>query len=75
MYQLSYKDHSGNLQVSVKKYIKVQFSGTKLMYRLSYKHRLEIKVQFRGTKLIYRLGYKYRLGNLQVSVRSFTSIS
>ena len=33
MYRLS------NLQVSVKKYIKVQ-SGTKLMYRLSYKYQL-----------------------------------
>ena len=32
MYRLSYKYHLGNLQVSVKKYIKVQFSGTKLMY-------------------------------------------
>ena len=45
------------------------------MYRLIYKCRLQIKVQFTGTKLIYRLGYKYRLGSLQVSVRSFTSIS
>ena len=40
MYRLSYKYRLGHLQVSVKKYIKVQFTGTKSMYRLSYKYRL-----------------------------------
>ena len=39
MYRISYKYRLSNLQVSVKKYIKVQFTGTKLMYWLSYKYR------------------------------------
>ena len=71
MYQLSIKyrlgnlqvSQLGNLQVSVKKYIKVQFSVTKLMY-------ISVKLQasVRNKSTIYR--HKVNISvRLQVSVR------
>ena len=63
MYRLSYKYHLGNLQVSVKKYIKVQFSVTKLMY-ISVK--LQASVRIKSTIYRHKVNISVRL---QVSVR------
>ena len=63
MYRLSNKYWLGNIQVSVKKYIKVQFTGTKLMY-------ISVKLQssVRNKSTIYR--HKVNISvRLQVSVR------